>query len=167
MQIIELSPMWTVLADILAWAFFHLSISYGMMNVPLSFFQERKNWFNSASWERNGLIWQELLHIQKWKNYLPDGTMVWKQGYNKSQLPGSDQEALERFLLETMRAELTHWISILPAGLFFLWNPPWAGWIMIAYAVLFNLPFIVTQRYNRPRLERVYQKKKQQTTFEQ
>lgn len=48
-----------------------------------------------------------------------------------------------------------------PAFLFFIWNPLWAGFIMIAYAILANLPFILTQRYNRPRLQRLLQLKQQ------
>lgn len=55
-------------------------------------------------------------------------------------------------MIETQRAEWTHWVSMLPAPLFFIWNPVWAGWLMILYALIANLPFIIIQRYNRPRL---------------
>jgi len=61
--------------------------------------------------------------------------------------------------IETRRAELTHWLLMVPAPFFFLWNPAWAGWVMIVYALLANCPFIMIQRYNRPRLERVLRKK--------
>lgn len=61
-------------------------------------------------------------------------------------------------MIETQRAELTHWFLIPPAFLFFLWNPAWAGWVMVIYALVVNLPFIMIQRYNRPRLERVLKK---------
>ncbi|MDG0792194.1 hypothetical protein OMP38_15960 [Cohnella ginsengisoli] len=59
------------------------------------------------------------------------------------------------FAAETKRAELTHWLSILPAPLFFLWNPVWVGWIMVLYAAAFNLPIIVVQRYNRGRIDAI------------
>jgi glycosyl-4,4'-diaponeurosporenoate acyltransferase len=59
---------------------------------------------------------------------------------------------LETWVAETCRAELCHWVAMLPSVLFFLWNPPWLGLIMVAYAVGFNAVPIVTQRHNRPRL---------------
>lgn len=61
------------------------------------------------------------------------------------------------------------WKRLLPAPLFFIWNPAWAGWLMIAYAFIANIPFIITQRYNRPRLRRLYKilskKNKHQSTY--
>ena len=51
--------------------------------------------------------------------------------------------------------ELAHWAVIALAPLFFLWNPPWAGWVMVGYALLASAPFIVAQRYNRFRLRRL------------
>jgi len=66
---------------------------------------------------------------------------------------------LETLSLKQKRVEPTQWLSILPSFLFFLWNPVWAGWIMVIYALLFNVPIILVQRYNRPRLERVLNRK--------
>ncbi|WP_277631454.1 glycosyl-4,4'-diaponeurosporenoate acyltransferase [Atopococcus tabaci] len=163
MQIIHLSPFWTVIVDVCAWAFFHLVISFGMLKVPDRYFAQKKDWFQPKEWEEDGKVWQKWLSIQDWKRHLPDGTLFLKSGYDKSRLNGSDLETLEQFITETKRAEVTHWLSMLPAGLFFLWNPPGAGWVMVAYAVLFNLPFILSQRYNRPRLERIHQRKKART----
>lgn len=31
----------------------------------------------------------------------------------------------------------------------------WAVWLNVAYAISFNVPLIVVQRFNRPRLERL------------
>ena len=39
--------------------------------------------------------------------------------------------------------------------LFFLWNRPWVGGLMVAYGILGNLPCILVQRYNRLRLTRL------------
>lgn len=160
MRVITLSIFWTIAVDIIAWAFFHMSISYFMLKIPSSFFEKDFSWLGPQSWEQNGKIWQDLFHIQSWKQHLPDGTFLLKTGYDKSSLKGTDTETLYQFILETKRGEMTHWLSILPAGLFFLWNPPWAGWLMVVYAIVFNLPFIISQRYNRPRLQRLYKKTK-------
>jgi glycosyl-4,4'-diaponeurosporenoate acyltransferase len=47
-----------------------------------------------------------------------------------------------------------HWAVLALSGLFFLWNPWWAGMVMIAYAAAANLPCILIQRYNHLRLAR-------------
>ncbi len=51
-----------------------------------------------------------------------------------------------------MGPELILWLAHLGGWLFFLWNPAWAGWVMVLYATLANGPCIITQRYNRVRL---------------
>ena len=64
----------------------------------------------------------------------------------------------KKFLIEVNRAELSHWLQMLPAPIFFLFNLPIIGYFMIVYAVLFNLPFIIAQRYNRPKILRIINK---------
>ena len=54
--------------------------------------------------------------------------------------------------------ELVHWFSILPV-IVFVRAPKYIKTINILYALLANVPIILTQRYNRPRLERYYQLK--------
>jgi glycosyl-4,4'-diaponeurosporenoate acyltransferase len=39
--------------------------------------------------------------------------------------------------------------------IFFVWNPPWACWLMTVYALGANLPCILAQRYNRLAFERM------------
>ena len=62
-----------------------------------------------------------------------------------------------RMLEETCVAELTHFLLSL-LGLAMLWIWPGAGGIIVTviYILLGNLPFIIIQRYNRPRLQRLY-----------
>jgi glycosyl-4,4'-diaponeurosporenoate acyltransferase len=40
--------------------------------------------------------------------------------------------------------------------IFFIWNPLWAGWVMVVYATLVNFPCIISQRYNRARLAELF-----------
>ena len=64
---------------------------------------------------------------------------------------------IPRMLEETCVAELTHTLlSILGLAMLWLW-PGWGGIIVtIMYILLGNVPFIIIQRYNRPRLQRLY-----------
>ena len=41
--------------------------------------------------------------------------------------PAAEQGGLERFVVETRRAELGHWLAAAPGVLFVLWNPPAVG----------------------------------------
>ncbi len=103
--------------------------------------------------------WQQLFAVKGWKHLILDGNNIIQIGFSKKRLASHEMDYLQQFLLESRRAELTHWISILPAPLFFLWNPMWAGLVMIGYAILFNAPIIIVQRYNRPRLKQIIKKK--------
>lgn len=152
---IELPPRWVVLLDAAAWMFLHLAISMAAQRIPVSWFARNHRWFKSFSWEQEGQIWQRLFRVKKWKGHIPDGTLFIRNGYNKSRLHGRNQASLYDFLLESRRAEWVHWVTIPPSFLFFLWNPLWAAWLNVAYAVLFNVPLVIVQRFNRPRLERL------------
>ena len=74
-------------------------------------------------------------------------------------LTGDYKERLPDMLLETCVAELTHSLLCV-IGLYCLRLWPGAGGMIIywIYIVLFNLPYIFIQRYNRPRLMKLYKK---------
>ena len=155
MPIVSFSILWTIIINVLAWGFFHLIISVFCFLIPFQYFQRSSSLFKIAFWESSGQLWQNLTSVKKWKGSIPDGARLLKFGYEKKTLHGFNNENLQRFSIETKRAELTHWLSILPAPLFFLWNPVWAGWVMILYALVFNIPTIIVQRYNRARIETI------------
>lgn len=152
---LSLPNHWIVLVDIFAWAFFHLVISFLCLKLPSSSFLKDSVWFRIFPWEQSGKLWQRLFYVKTWKGRLIDGTVILRSGYAKKRLHGTRMNDLIGFAAETKRAELTHWLSIVPAPLFFIWNPVWVGWIMILYAALFNLPFIIVQRYNRGRIDAI------------
>lgn len=141
-----------------AWLFFHFAISAMCFYIPLRFFLKDIPFLRIAKWEKQGNRWHQLFRVKTWKQHLMDGSKIVKKSYNKSHLHGNTAEQLTEFAAETKRAELTHWLLIVPAPLFFLWNPEWAAWINVAYAIIANVPFIVTQRYNRARIERLLQR---------
>lgn len=158
--VFTLSPFMLIIINILAWGFIHICISLLLASLPLRLFIVDSPLYRTRKWENNGELWQRLFKVKQWKHKIPDGTHIISKGYEKQHLQGVSLSELEIFLYESRRAELTHWLSIPPACLFFIWNPLWAGWIMIAYALLFNLPIIIVQRYNRPRLQRLIALKK-------
>lgn len=155
MPIIELPLLWVVVLDVVVWLVLHLSISFEVQRINIAWFIRKEKWFRQFSWEEQGMFWQRFVKVKYWKGFIPDGTLFIRNGYNKRVLQGRDSTSLSLFLLESRRAEFVHWLMIVPGFFFFLWNPLWAAWLNVLYAVLFNAPLIIIQRYNRPRLERI------------
>lgn len=92
--------------------------------------------------------------IRLWKRWIPDAGGALPGGVPKASLVRRDPEALRRLVIETRRAELVHWL-LLPAGLLtVLWLPPAGVLVNGAFALAFNLPCLLLQRYNRARLLR-------------
>ncbi len=96
------------------------------------------------NWERVGVGW--------WKRRFPDGG-DWAGGESKSSLPAlDDPTAIERYIVETRRAEWVHWLanlSVIPIAFFAEW------WIFAAFTVItviVNAIPIMIVRYNRLRL---------------
>jgi glycosyl-4,4'-diaponeurosporenoate acyltransferase len=161
MRLIHLPTFWTIVIDFVAWFIIHIGVVAIMVRIPARHFDPNRWLYQSRRWERKGNVYQELLKIKKWKKHLPDGAAaLGRLGFQKKRLNGTTPEYFRAFLMETCRAELTHWILILFAPFFFLWNRPWVGVFMILYALLENLPLIIAQRYNRYRFRHLLERNK-------
>jgi glycosyl-4,4'-diaponeurosporenoate acyltransferase len=156
MRIIHLPTSWTILVDFVIWFIIHIGVVYGVVRIPTHRFNPDGWLFRTRGWEKGGNLYQDCFKIKKWKESLPDGApLLGNRGFPKKKLQEKTPEYLKSFLRETCRAELTHWLTLLFAPLFFFWNPLWVGFFMIFYALAENLPLIMAQRYNRARLRRI------------
>jgi len=144
----ELPVVWTIILNIGGWVLIHLSISYGITLIRDSRFDPAGWLFRQRFWEGDTL-YRTILRAHTWKKKLPDGAAWFKTGFPKKKLHSREPEYLRRFIRETCRGELAHWLMFLWFPVFFLWNPPWASAVMVLYAILANIPCIITQRYNR------------------
>ena len=161
MRLIDLPTFWTVIIDIIAWFIIHMAVVHIMIRLPQKHFKSTGWLYRERAWENRGHIYQILFKIKKWKNHLPDGAkMLRDKGFPKKTLKEKSISYLCAFQKETCRAELTHWIIILFAPLFFFWNPFFVGFIMIFYAMAENIPLIMAQRYNRHRVKRILELKR-------
>ena len=155
MRLIYLTTFWTVVIDFIAWFIIHMGVVLLIIHIPSKSFDPEGWLFRSRRWEKNGNIYTKIFKIRKWKEYLPDGSKLLKyKSFPKKHLDEKNGLYFNSFLQETCRAELTHWIIMLFGPLFFLWNKPGVGLIMICYALIENLPLVVAQRYNRIRFKR-------------
>ena len=122
--------------------------------LPRRWFDASRFPYRAYAFERNGRFY-EALGIRKWKNVLPDKSRIAPGTYRKA-IRGSTQQHsaahMERLLQETCVAECVHWalLVISPILLFTMESP--AAYVMTPLYGLSNLPYIMIQRYNRPRL---------------
>ena len=93
--------------------------------------------------------------IRRWKDRLPDKSKHTKKTFTKQMKGHNNPDSLIRFLQETCVAEFVHWCLLLLSFPLYSYVPtPFGAAVTILYA-LSNLPFIFIQRYNRPRLLRL------------
>jgi glycosyl-4,4'-diaponeurosporenoate acyltransferase len=144
----------TLLLDVAVWLVIQFGVSKVVTGMGLHWFNPNGWIYRPRRWERGGELF-ETLGVKRWKERLPDAAPWFKGGFPKARLASRSRGYLERFALETCRGELAHWMAMTTAPLFFLWNRPWVGGLMVAYAVGGNIPCIIVQRYNRYRLNRL------------
>lgn len=126
--------------------------------LPKHWLKPEKGLFRSFAFEKDGRIYEKL-GIRKWQSKVPDMSRILPFMMPPKNLMGDYGQRLPVMILETCAAELTH-IVMAVVGLGCLWIWPGAGGAILALIdiLLLNLPFILIQRYNRPRLIRLHQK---------
>ncbi|NCC52024.1 MAG: glycosyl-4,4'-diaponeurosporenoate acyltransferase [Spartobacteria bacterium] len=149
---IHLPPFWIVVLNVTGCFILQMGIAWGITQFPAGLFRPEAWLFRKRAWERDGRLYERFFRIRKWKALLPDAAVWFRGGFAKKNLGGRSPDYFRRFEQETCRGELAHWLQMACAPLFFLWNPLWAGWIMVGYFLLSSLPCILTQRFNRIRL---------------
>lgn len=155
MRIVFLPDWATILLFFVVWALIQVGAALLCLVLPDKFFQSNKGIFKTRKFEKDGQFYQTFFKIKKWKHLLPDGAKMVKIGYAKKTLTDYSTANLNKFLVESCRAELTH---LLPIGLFwvfFFFTTPLITLFMFGYSLLVNLPCLFAQRYNRPRIQKL------------
>ena len=126
-----------------------------------------KKWFDynafpykTLACEKGGKIYEKIA-INRWQSKVPDMSRVFPRLMPQKRMMATDADTLLLMIRETCIAEFIH--TILSAcGLFGMYILPGSRGAIFyaAYFLLGNLPFILIQRYNRPRLVRLYEKKR-------
>lgn len=146
----------------LNWVVFQIGSGLIAHHLPVSIFDRETKASRVHAFEAESRFYRRYFLIQRWKHLLPEAGALFAGGFAKNSVPPCalrDEEFLERFVAETRRAELTHWLPILLSATFFLWNPLEIAVWMPVYAMITNVPFIMVQRANRPRLQRLAEKR--------
>jgi glycosyl-4,4'-diaponeurosporenoate acyltransferase len=104
--------------------------------------------------EHQGKFYEKYLRISLWKDKLPQFSKIFHIGYNKEKMPVKNIEMYKRFIIETIRAEATHWFLIIVSPVYYIADVL-TPWFLILASVIANLPFIAIQRYNRIRITKI------------
>lgn len=135
------------------WAVWSTACGYTAHRLPIRWLDRDRGPFRLRTTERDGRLYERGLRIKRWKDLLPEAGGLFRGGFEKRKVR-HDRAYLERFVVETRRAELTHWPILALGPTFYAWMPWWLASGMLGYALVANIPCILVQRYNRARLER-------------
>ena len=128
-----------------------------------SFFVGRllpKSWFHADRFPYRCAPWETKLYralrVHAWQDKVPDMSRIVPKLIPAKKLEGDFRAQLPRMIEETCVAECIHFL-LMPLGLYALRLWPGAGGALFAavYILFGNLPFLIIQRYNRPRLVRL------------
>ena len=131
-----------------------------------------KRWFCADRFPFRVRPWEQTLYqalrVKQWQNRLPDMSRILPKLMPPKKMTADYGSRLPRMLQETCVAEFIHvLLSILGFGAVFIVGGAW-GWIIsIVYFLAGNLPYIIIQRYNRPRLLRLEDGMKKQEGLRQ
>lgn len=146
---------WDIILTIAFWPTWIYLCGFSAHLLPLSVVGHESWLTRIRPWERNGNWYAKRLRITKWKDRVPEAGAAFAGGFAKRSTEGGDADTVRRFIVETRRAEYAHWSMgagwIIPA----LWSPWYAGVIDLIFGLIFALPFVAIQRYNRARLLRL------------
>lgn len=110
--------------------------------------------FNEYGWEKNGVLYRRL-RVNEWKDKVPDMSNLFKWMFPKKSLAQTrTSDYFKRFVIETCVAEAVHVILMIAGFVVYIYvfDNAWGLIASILYA-LGNLPFVLIQRYNRPRFK--------------
>jgi len=157
MRILFLPVGWTLALCFGGWFLIQLAAALICLKLPSRMLSPDGFLFRERGWERDGRIYRRL-RVHRWKRLLPDGAAATRGGYRKKRLTDFSKENLDRYQVESCRAELTHLLAILPFWVFGFIGPPSMIAYMLVYALAVNLPCMIVQRYNRPRIRSLLEK---------
>ena len=150
------SPFNIFLVNVALAACWHVIVFIACVQLPGSFFDERKKRYQAKGWEKGGRWYKDHLKIQLWKDKVPQ--FIAKDGFSKSHITTLSLDYLNEFIMETCRGEWMHFSNCLCAVVVLLINPFPVNVVFAILILLGNLPFALIQRYNRFRLDTVRRK---------
>lgn len=151
----EVSTVELFFFDLFYWLFVQGLVGFISAHIPKRLINPQRKIYQTRKWEKEGSVYQRWFHIKDWKPLIFDAGRIFQKDFHKDHVDVNDPQHLERWIMETCRAEWCHWVTFIFIFPLFSFNPPGLMYIWILYDALLNLVPIIVQRYNRPRLMRL------------
>ena len=152
-------PWWVVVGgNALFWPTWTAAVGFLAQRAPARRFAQDDVLTRLRPFERDGDWYRQEWAIGRWKDRLPEAGAAFG-GFAKRSIGTGGRDELERFVVESRRAEHAHWGMVAGVVVTCAWNPWWALPVNGAVAAGSNVPCIAAQRYNRARLLRVLRRK--------
>lgn len=130
-----------------------LSLFFGRL-IPQKLIDPERFPFKPFRFEHRSEIYEKL-RVRKWQGKLPDISKILPSIVPRKKLVNNDLSRLPMLIKETCVAEIVHSsVSFLSWGCVFIAKDPVGLLFSILYQ-LCNLPYIIAQRYNRPRMMKI------------
>lgn len=123
--------------------------------IPKEFFLKNERFFVPFKFEDGGRLYSRVFKINTWKDKLPQFSELTKIGFDKTALTNLSANYLELFKIETMRAEFTHVFLIITSPLYAFFGARIIVPLTVVGSMIGNIPFLMIQRYNRARIEKL------------
>lgn len=146
--------IYKILWDALYAGICSLSVFWSGLFIPRRWFNPDNFWFSPRKWENEGKIYNKVF-VSKWKAILPDMSKYARRLISKSLTNVETEDDVKSLILETCVAEAAHCaLFILAFGMIVIWKDTVSVICAVCYA-FGNVPYIIIQRYNRPRLKKM------------
>lgn len=123
--------------------------------LPKRFFDPNSALFRPKAFEKNGAFYDRFF-IRFWHKRVPDMSRIFPRLMPKKALEKGSLNQLEIMVRETCVAEFIHLLLFFASFAVFAHAPNASGVLVFSvYNLVFNLPYLMIQRYNRPRLMRL------------
>ena len=150
----EQSTINAVIINVILGVIWHYGVMFLCVGIDTSVFSPDRKIYLAHKWEHDGKFYNDVLKINKWKDYLPQH--IGKDGFSKDHIDEISIEYLDRFIMETCRGEWNHKMNCVFVIVLFTLNGVTKVSVILSFMTVFgNLPFLVIQRYNRFRLQKL------------
>lgn len=119
--------------------------------LPRKWFKFDRFPYKQFNFEKSGKLYK-FLRVRLWKDKVPDMSKIMKDMLPKKVSFSANSAELYALAKETCVAEAVHGVlGVLFLFIYFFFKNT-LGVILSLIAVILNLPFIIIQRYNRPKI---------------